>query len=118
VLIFNSSRKEAPLSQFLKHLNNQIPGCDGGFEYAYYQFSIHGMQIFLNNLKDVANLNTQSSFLDVGSGRGNTVFCVANKLKPIMSYGIEGDINRYQVLIINKYINNQKINIKIIIIFL
>jgi hypothetical protein len=92
------SRKEVPLFNFLKHLNNQSPNCDGGFEHQYYTFSPHGMQIFIEHLKRDAKMTKQSLFLDVGSGRGNTVFCVANAIKPVMSYGIEGDIDRYRVL--------------------
>jgi hypothetical protein len=93
----NIRKEEVPLKKFLKHLTKQIPNCDGGFEFPYYCFSFLGMQKFLENLIKIANMTSESLFLDVGSGRGNTVFCVANAIKPIMSYGIEGDMDRYKV---------------------
>jgi hypothetical protein len=80
-------------------LEKQIDGLPGGLNYSYYTFNWKGMEIFLKHLKEDAKLSNNSMFLDVGSGRGHTVFCVANFLKPVMSYGIEGDNVRYMVLL-------------------
>jgi hypothetical protein len=85
------------LKQFLKFLNNQSLGCDGGTDYRYLTLNHKGMEIFLKRLREDAEFTNKSMFLDVGSGRGNIVFCVGKELKPIMSYGIEGDECRYMV---------------------
>jgi hypothetical protein len=85
------------VKDYVNALEKRVDGLTGGINYSYYTFNGQGMDIFLNYLKDVANLNSKSMFLDVGSGRGHTVFCVANFLKPVMSYGIEGDRDRYKV---------------------
>jgi tRNA/tmRNA/rRNA uracil-C5-methylase (TrmA/RlmC/RlmD family) len=85
------------LKTFLNLLNKESKGCDGGFDFQFYQLSQKGMEILLQHLKQSAKLNRQSMFLDVGSGRGNTVFCVAHELNPVLSYGIEGDKDRFKV---------------------
>jgi hypothetical protein len=85
------------LQPFLYYLNKQAPGLDGGIELPYYTFNYIGMGIFLEHLKSDTQFSKTSLFLDVGSGRGNTVFCVANEFKPIISYGIEADKSRHMV---------------------
>jgi hypothetical protein len=92
---FNNIKKK--LKEYLFFLENQLDGLSGGFTYSYFTFNSTGMEIFLKKLKDEAEFSFESRFLDVGSGRGHLVFCVANILNPIMSYGIEGDDCRYNV---------------------
>jgi hypothetical protein len=86
------------VEDYVNSLEKQIDGLTGGHDpYSYYTFNGRGMQILLNHLKQDAKLSTESMFLDVGSGRGHTVFCVANILKPAIAIGIEGDNNRFRV---------------------
>jgi hypothetical protein len=88
------------VEDYVHCLENQIDGLTGVHDtYSYYTFNGQGMKIFLKHLKEDAKLSNESTFLDVGSGRGHTVFCVANILKPAMSYGIEGDDIRVMVFI-------------------
>jgi hypothetical protein len=85
---------------YLKFLEHQLDGLPGGNDFSYYTFSWSGMKNILKYLKEYAEFSNKSMFLDVGSGRGHLVFCVANILDPVMSYGIEVDHNRYLVAII------------------
>jgi hypothetical protein len=102
LIVPSNSNKTLKLESLLSFLNKQLDGLDGGNHYSYYQFSHKGMEIFLQHLKDDAKMSNNSMFVDVGSGKGNTVFCVANQFKPIMCYGIEGDENRYLVIIFKR----------------
>jgi tRNA G46 methylase TrmB len=99
-LIYYNPKKYRSLNPFFNHLNKQVPNCDGGSEFQYYPFNYKGMEIFVDHLKTIASFNCDSRFLDVGSGRGNTVLCVANEFKPILSFGIEVDNNRFNVIFI------------------
>jgi tRNA1(Val) A37 N6-methylase TrmN6 len=78
-------------------LDKQVNGLTGGYGYQYFTFNFAGMEKFLKNLKEYAEFSNRSRFLDLGSGRGHLVFCVASILNPVMSYGVEGDDCRHGV---------------------